>query len=580
MIPEEKIEEVRDRASIVDVVSDYVRLKKQGRNFMGLCPFHSEKTPSFSVNEDKRLYHCFGCNESGNVITFLMKKEGLEFPDAVRSLASRYGVTIEEKKSPGKSKRDRLYRANSAASKYFFEKLREECGLGARRYLVKRGYRDARELVREFGVGYAPDSWDGLCKFLKKNGIPLEDAEKAGVVSRKKDRFYDRFRGRLIFPITDSRGRTVAFGGRALASDARGPKYLNSPETDVFKKSDVLYGFYQAKKSIMDSESVLVAEGYFDLLALHKAGFTNSVATMGTALTESHLRLLKGYALTVYALFDQDAAGKNAAVRSLKLFLGQDLPCRVVVLPSGKDPDDFLASKGAEALKAQISSAGTLMDFCLDDLAERFDTTRPEGKARFLDKAVEYLRAVSNPAERDHYAVKVASRLGIQPASVYEALKTPGRRPSELAGARTAKGAKAPPLRELTVLRVVLAHPELYTPRVGEAVELFVDPAVKRSAEAVSRALELGETLDAPALVDSLDDAEARTLLTELLVKEEEDFIESPEKMLSDSLEKVFQRGRAREETLREIERLEQAGLKDMAEALRERLRTSSGKTA
>ena len=319
-IPKEKIEEVRERASIVQVINEYVPLTKRGHNHVGLCPFHSEKTPSFTVNEEKKIFYCFGCNATGNVITFLMKKDGLAFPEAVRALASRYGIAINESKREAPDDREQIYAALKAASAYFTGVLRASAGDPAKEYLKARGM--TGELAKRFHIGYATDKWDGLFNFLKKNGIGAEAACKAGLLV-KKDKgpgYYDRFRNRVIFPITDVRGRIIGFGGRALDEKSL-PKYLNSPESPVFKKGETLFGLYQAKEAVSKEGYVLVVEGYFDLVALHTHGFLNSVATMGTALTTDHIRTLKGYTSSIYALFDSDEAGKEGrAARPQSLF--------------------------------------------------------------------------------------------------------------------------------------------------------------------------------------------------------------------------------------------------------------------
>ncbi|MBE7415901.1 MAG: DNA primase, partial [Deltaproteobacteria bacterium] len=337
-IPKDKIEEIRERASIVQVVSEYVPLTKRGANHLGLCPFHSEKTPSFTVSEEKKIFYCFGCNATGNVITFLMKKEGLAFPDAVRSLAARYGITISESVRPGApDKREAVYSALKAASEYFLAELRTSEGARAREYLKGRGL--TGELAKSFMIGFAPDRWDGLTGHLKRKGVDTDAALSAGlIVKREKSTgHYDRFRGRVVFPITDTRGRIIGFGGRTM-DDKVQPKYLNSPESPVFRKGETLFGLSQAREAIQKEGSVIVVEGYFDLVALVKHGFNNSVATMGTALTAEHVRLLKGYTASIYCLFDADEAGKKAAIRGLDLFLNEDVACRAVLLDKGKDP--------------------------------------------------------------------------------------------------------------------------------------------------------------------------------------------------------------------------------------------------
>lgn len=580
MIPREKIEEVRERVSIVAVVSEYVQLTKRGRNHVGLCPFHSEKTPSFTVNEEKKLFHCFGCQESGNVITFIMRHEGMEFPEAVRTLARRYGITIVEEKREkgGPGAWELITGVNREAVDFFMKELKAPGGSNARSYLDERGF--GGEIAERFRLGYAPVKWEGLTGYLKAKGFDLAVAEKAGLVSKKERGCYDRFRGRIIFPITDVRGNVVAFGGRSI--DGGEPKYLNSPETAVFKKADTLFGLYQAKQNITKQGSALVVEGYFDLMALHRDGFINAVATMGTALTEGHITRLRGYAKSVYTLFDSDEAGKKAALRGLKMFLTEDVPSRVVLLPQGTDPDEFLKKSGPGSMQGLLKGAVPLMDFYLEDLATRFDLKTARGKAGYLDEVMGYMGMIKNVAERGHYAGKVATVLGIGVKAIYDVLNTESRPSDRASVIRSVIPAGSSKLIESTVLRVVLTHPELLSAEVLDALGSFRDPLLKRVAEAVaassagSSTNSSGECGFEPSdIVDSTEDEEVRSWIAGELVKQDDGFIESPEKMLADCVKKVLNAGKPREATRRLIERLEESGFKDVAMEIRTKLESS-----
>ncbi len=573
MIPKEKIEEVRDRASIVQVISDYVPLIKRGQNHTGLCPFHSEKSPSFTVSEEKKIYYCFGCNATGNVITFIMKKEGLTFPEAVRSLAKRYGVVIPEVAKTGPDPRELLYQALKASAEFFYKELRDTEGASARVYLKNRGFDG--EIAGRFNLGFAPNRWDGLTGFLKKKGISTEAAIDAGVVIKGDKGNYDRFRNRVIFPITDVKGRIIGFGGRAI--DNSMPKYLNSPESAVFKKGETLYGFFQAKQSIIKEGSAIVVEGYFDLLALHKNGFTNSIATMGTALTPQHLRALKPYG-SVYALFDSDQAGRNAAIRGLQLFLSEEMACRAVLLPQGKDPDEFLALSGPDGMKKAIEAAEPLMEFFLKELEKKVRLTAPEGKKKYFDTAVEYLLKVKNVAERGHYASIVAATLGMAPSAIYDAIKMPLN--GGLGLSKAFKGvleAKDSNLKELTVLRVLLKHPELFSDKIETVIEVFRDPALKEIGLFIADSCKKGLKIDASTLGE-LKDEEAGTVAA-LLLREDDGFVESPEKMLEDSLKRILNRGRIKETTQEIINKLEETGRNEVASLIKKRFEAGpSGK--
>lgn len=574
LIPKEKIEEIRERASIVSVISEYVPLTKRGHNHVGLCPFHSEKTPSFSVNEDKKIFHCFGCQETGNVITFLMKKEGMDFPEAAATLAKRYGIIIKEEGRGAPDSREPLFLALKTASEYFARTLAGSSGAPAREYLRKRGYEG--EILERFRAGFAADGWDGLLNCLKGSKINLEAAEKAGLIVKKEKGYYDRFRNRIIFPITDARGRVIGFGGRAL--DNSEPKYLNSPESPVFKKGEVLYGFYQAKESMRSERFVIAVEGYFDLIALHKYGFTNSVATMGTALTPGHIRLLKNYTDSVYTLFDSDKAGINAAIRGLSLFLEEEMACRAVALSEYKDPDEFLKARGAEAMKAAVSKAEPLMEMYLRELKKRFDIKSAEGKGRYFEEALAYLRKVKNVAEKGHFAAIVAGNLGIKEDLVLDALKTNVQMNLRSLSGKFAepKPTGRPNLTEMTLLNVVILHPDLFDDRVSAAFALFEDAELKEVATAVSLILGQGKK-DMAALADELPSGPVKSRIAGVLMKQDNGFIESPRTMLEDSLKRILNKGKLKDATLEMLRQLEETGSPEIASEIKKRIESGQG---
>ncbi|MEK7773787.1 MAG: toprim domain-containing protein, partial [Deltaproteobacteria bacterium] len=339
---------------------------------------------------------------------------------------------------------------------------------------------------------------------------------------------------------------------------------------EVFKKGEILYGFFQARQSVMRENSVIIVEGYFDLLALHRDGFTNSAATMGTALTVQHLRALKGHAGLVYALFDSDAAGRNAAVRSLPIFLEEEVACRAVLLPTGKDPDEFLRAAAPQALKDAIAAADPLMEFYLKELGKKTGTETPEAKKRYFDGAMEFLPKVKNVAERGHYSAIVASTVGINVDSVYEALKAPLPRGGATSGAaaRESIAVKGSSLKELTILKVLLKHPELYNDRVKAAVDAFRDPALKEAGSTILEFCSAGRALDPAAIINEIKDGRAAGLL----FKDDEGFVEDPEKMLEDCLKGVFRRGRMKDATLDMLRQLEQTGMTDVARQIKNRI--------
>ncbi len=415
-IVESKINEVRERSDIIELVSQYVDLKRTGANHMGLCPFHSEKSPSFSVHAGRQFYHCFGCGVGGDVFSFLMQIEGLAFPDAVRRLAERAGIELEERQlSPEEEQRqqqrERLYRVNELAAEYFHQLLMEQpAGEVCRQYLKRRGY--GRKAAGEYQIGYAADAWEDLNKHLQQQGVNVDDARTLGLVRPgKQDRGdYDLFRGRLMFPIYDLSGRPVAFGGRVL--DDSKPKYINSPESPIYHKGRVLFGLYQARQAMRQSGEVILVEGYFDQLALYRAGFPQVVATCGTALTADHARLLKRYVQRAILLFDQDEAGKQATFKAMAALQEEGVPALVVELPKGDDPDSFVQRQGPEAFQLRLEQARPVMDLFMEDALQTAGIG-VEQKVRAAETVIERIAELSSGMEQDLYLKELAGRSGI-----------------------------------------------------------------------------------------------------------------------------------------------------------------------
>ncbi|HHW49541.1 MAG TPA: DNA primase [Clostridiaceae bacterium] len=416
--PDEIIEEIRISNDIVDVVMEYVKLERKGKDYFGLCPFHKEKTPSFSVVPTKQIFYCFGCGRGGNVIHFIMNIENLEYIEAVKMLADRAGIQLpegdsREEKEKAFLKRE-ITRINTEAARFFFEALNSPRGEKAREYLRKRKIKE--QTVKRFGIGYAYEAWDELYKHLLAKGFNKEHIIKSGlVIPGKKGGCYDRFRDRLIFPIFDVRGNVIAFGGRVL--DSSTPKYLNSPETVLYNKGKNLYALNFAKNS--GEKSLLIVEGYMDVISLHQNGIINAVASLGTAMTESQGRLLKKYAEEVIISFDSDAAGQAAAMRGLDLL--NDIGCnvRVLVIPDGKDPDEYVRENGAEAFRKIINNSISLIEYKIRILKKQIDTGTPEGKIKFLNKIANVLSKIDNNVEIEVYIKKLAEEYDISPESLY-----------------------------------------------------------------------------------------------------------------------------------------------------------------
>ena len=426
MIKQEKITEIRDRASIVEVISDYVTLKKAGRNYQGLCPFHGEKTPSFTVSEEKGIFHCFGCQAGGSVFHFLMKYDQLSFPEAVERVAKRYGIKIESSdgaREPGESgERESLYRINErAAANYHQILLNQPAGRKALDYLKSRKVNE--EIAQRFMVGYAPQTGSGLLDLLRREKLSVKDAMRLGLIGQQSgQQFHEKFFARLMFPIINAGGKIVGFGGRVL--DQGLPKYINSIETPVFRKGSTLYGLYQAKEGIRRVDRVVVVEGYLDVMALHQFGLGYAVATLGTALTPDHVRVLGRYTRNIVALFDGDDAGRKAAARSFEIFIETGLLGRAAFLPKGEDPDTYIHGHGPEALEKILDEAIPLADYHFSSLTQRFGMSL-EGKSQIAGEVSRLLTKVNNPIDVDLLVRRAVDTLGVREEVLRRPIVTP-----------------------------------------------------------------------------------------------------------------------------------------------------------
>lgn len=415
-IPEEFIETVRDSVNIVDIVSEYVVLKRTGQNFVGLCPFHPEKTPSFTVSPGKQIFYCFGCGAGGNVFSFLMKIENLTFPEAVEVVARRVGLELPDVKKKEKSSfRTKFYELNKLAAKFYHNLLFAEEGKDARNYLLQRGI--TVESWKEFELGYAPENGRALYTFLEEKGIEKQLLESLGLISVRGENVCDRFRERIIFPIYDTRKRCLGFGGRILGQGE--PKYLNSPDTPVFSKSRHLYGLQAALQAIRREGQVIVVEGYLDCITLHQFGFATAVAALGTAFTRDQARLLLRQAKEIVLAFDSDAAGSAASLRSAGLL--QELGGEVYILdlPSGKDPDEFLQNYGSEAFSSVLKEKKLLyLEFKFRQLSSQYDAGTVHGRAEIINNLLEDVQKVDDLVVRDGYLQIIAGNLKVSEDSV------------------------------------------------------------------------------------------------------------------------------------------------------------------
>ncbi|NLY75847.1 MAG: DNA primase [Firmicutes bacterium] len=418
----EIIQEIKAKNDIVSVISEYVSLKRSGRSFVGLCPFHNEKTPSFNVNQDKQFFYCFGCGVGGDVFSFMMKIENLEFKDAAKRLAERAGVDWPEFTAGSEANRRKevYFKINHlAAALYSQYLLKTDAGNIARNYLTKRGIRS--ELWQKFQLGYAPPSWDTLTDTIRKKGLPLQPAEELGLVVMGSNGYYDRFRNRIIFPITDSQGRIVGFGGRLI--EAGEPKYLNSPENILFHKGKFLYGLSVAKDSIRRAKKGIIVEGYLDVIQAHQAGFTNTVASLGTALTREQARLFKRFAPEVILAYDADTAGQNATLRGMDILDYAGLTVRVLKLPPGYDPDSFIKDNGGTEFKKRLDNAQGLIDFKISSILSKYDLSAFQGKKSAVEEILPVLSAIDNDVVREHYLRMIVRETGFSENAVQTELR-------------------------------------------------------------------------------------------------------------------------------------------------------------
>jgi len=524
-IPEDKISEIKNAADIVDIVSEVVILKKTGKNYVGLCPFHSEKTPSFTVSPQKQIFHCFGCATGGNVFSFLMKQGGLSFPEATRLLARRYGIDIPTRKmSPEQqrrvSERDNLFAVNRLATDYYrHQLLNSTSGKRAMEYLKKRGM--TSEILDSFNLGYAPEGWDNLKNIFTQKKISHTLAEKSGLIVPRKNKagYYDRFRNRIIFPINDAGRQVIGFGGRVM--DDSLPKYLNSPETPLYNKRRSLYGLHVAKGHCRELDTVYIVEGYFDLLVLHQHGIKNTVATLGTALTLQHVRLLKGYASRVILVYDSDDAGIKAALRSIETFMKEEVEARIIVLPQGYDPDSFVLEFGYESFMEAVSKARGIMSFLMESAVKKHGLSI-EGKIRIVQDLKEPFSAVSDNVKRSLYIKELAERINVDEVAVLEKIRTTSTRKNAAAyGVPVKAPSKKRDRLEQQLLRMMLQFPQIL-PEINKrnTLNLFNDDILKSIGQLVLTYKAASPNLVSD-IISSIDDDEKRNLISQMSIKED-----------------------------------------------------------
>lgn len=525
-IPETVIDEVIRRTDIVQVISGYVTLKKAGANYKGLCPFHNEKTPSFNVHPAKGIYKCFGCGAGGSALNFLMEIEGWSFPEAVRHLAEKHGIEIPEEDDEGREeaakKRDakKLYfRVMELAREYFEEQLWSTAGRAAQLYLNERGISD--ETAQSFQMGYAPDGWQNVLDHLEKNGIQARLAERAGLALSRKGQsgYYDRFRHRIMFPVQDIWGNTLAFSGRVFAGDDDGPKYINSPETSFYTKGHHLFGLSVAKQAIQQSGYAVLVEGNFDVVALHAHGVKMAVAPLGTALTNEQTRLLARYCREAVLAFDGDSAGEEATLRAMPALDGAGIEARVVRFAQGDDPDSFVRRHGRAGFQKFVEGGKPMIGWAIDRALAPGEGPTVEKKLHALESVAQVLSHVSNALTWEHYAQEVSRRLDLEPELLREYLQRPAIHAQRV---RDAVSAATTPLEltpaEFGLLVVLLNNPSWLRTFVGESYDQLLESAELAAFLRMAHERLCGDTLDSAVLLQHIEHPSFRKTVEEAMV--------------------------------------------------------------
>ncbi len=559
-------ERIRAASDIVDIIGSYLPLKKAGANFVALCPFHKEKTPSFNVNPHRQIFHCFGCHKGGDVFTFVKEYENIGFMDAVRRLAKRAKIPLEFDQTPGEQQsrhlKDQLLQLHEQITQRWQNALLNEAsGQIARDYLTKRGV--SPEAVKLFRLGYAPDAWDDTVNWAKSKGYELDLVEKAGLIIRKSGeqraadvssaepsekispasgtlaaRYYDRFRGRLMFPICDEQGRVIGFSGRVLSGDEKTAKYVNSPETPIFTKSKVFFGLDKSKRALLDAGFAVVCEGQLDLITCFMAGVQNIVAPQGTAFTADHARIIKRYVDEVVLCFDSDEAGQNAAVRSLDHLLASGLAVRVAVVPAPHDPDSFIKASGGEAFRKLVEGAEGFFDYYLKRLCEQNDVKTDKGRTVVVRSMLEALQKTGNRVVFDKYAHDLTFKLGLSFRSIVDEFQKvlneqpSGKREESIESAASTEIPR-PSDKEFWLLKLLLLHDDLVAWATLHLDVNWISHPLARQIVEKRLAAQTNETWkNLAAFLDECESPEMRGLVTEAVAEDRK--IPNPDQQLAD----------------------------------------------
>ncbi|MDJ0914416.1 MAG: DNA primase [Desulfobacterales bacterium] len=535
-IPEDKISEISNAADIVDIVSQSVSLKKTGKNYVGLCPFHSEKTPSFTVSPDKQIFYCFGCGVGGNIFNFLMKQDGISFPEAARTVAKRYGIQLPARQMTPEqrqriSERDQLFNINRWALSYYQNSLlKSRPGKQALAYLQHRGIN--QQTIKTFGLGYVADNWDSILRFLISKNFPQSLIEKAGLVIPRKNKggYYDRFRNRIIFPIFDLANQPIGFGGRVLG-DAL-PKYLNSPETPLYHKTKSLYGLNFAKQKSRETESMYLVEGYFDAIALHQHGIENVVATLGTSLSAEHVRAVRnvvGKTGKIILVYDSDPAGIKAAERSIRIFDQEYVEALIMILPPTHDPDSFIFQEGRDAFESYTQRAKGIMPYLMDAAIKKYSNNGDltvEGRVKVISELKQPLAAVQDSFKRTLYIQELAERLDIKEQALLQEIRSLLQRDSIRVKITSPRHAKPVlnnrQIKEDRMERQIIAMMLQFPPILPEVKERsLIQQFNSRDLKQIGEQLLHHQHQSASDVIERMDDAQLKNLAASLLINDE-----------------------------------------------------------
>jgi DNA primase len=518
-------EEIKRTADIAELIGQYVQLKKAGKNHVGLCPFHGEKDPSFTVSPSKQMFHCFGCRKGGDIFAFWMEYHKVSFPQAMKDLAERYRVTLPEKDlSPSQKKsmelKESLFEINKTAAKFYHHLLTNlEQGNPGMEYLNKRSF--GEDIINSFMLGYAPKEWDTLTRFLRSKRVDMDKAVKAGLIIAKKNKdYYDRFRGRILFPICNIKKQVAGFGGRVL--DESLPKYLNTPETPIFQKGELLYGLHEAFQTIRESGRAVVVEGYTDVLALRSHGYNEAVATLGTALTKDHVRRLKGYASEVIVVFDSDMAGKGATIKSLPLFLNEGISAKVMLLPEGDDPDTYINKRGLKNFLKSLDESIPIFEFYIDLKISQVDEGI-EGQVSLLKEILPVLSEVNSDPQRSLYARRLAEKSGIDESIVIKELQklntaSPGNKYKESLEKKLL-GSKAKSWDDIYLLNLLIHYPKTIGRLMNNDSKLLLsDPTVIEIFDTINDLYTKEEEILPSEVLERLEGKSAREIFRETMI--------------------------------------------------------------